>query len=477
MLLTALSTSTRNCVFIATRVRCWPAVNVSRLITGQQIPFTDSVQSYRKEVEEICQKFEESREQFKAVTNSVEHSRNRLQLMVTQACRDISAKEEEEIAKIRNKSRLLQDKVTQIGQERGAIYDKVLNSNRDKMNRAEQIIASVKDLIEQADDFELLDLKPKVMHNLEFHKDLQFESAQHSQSFVGFKCHDVVHDADLGEILDEEKWQLKTEFGKEGEGGGEFKVADEVACFSNGNIVVIDTGNKRLSTFNSTGCFKTTGVQSQTEEGTLKNPFDLAITCDDMILIIDGQNVKVYDNNLKYIRQFPTHDDAEGQSQSIPISIAVDKKNRVAVADSGRKLIYVHNLDGSTTSTISNEMIGNPCSLAISNKGRLVFANTESMRVLCVDFTGNEVFNIKGTTGIDGKPVTPTGVCCDDAGDIYVSVHCDTYGNCEVHHYDPEGVHIGRVAHGLYNPLGMTFTPAGDLVVADTHSVKIFQRV
>ena len=251
--------------------------------------------------------------------------------MVTQACHDISAKEEEEIAKIRNKSRLLQDKVTQIGQERGAIYDKVLNSNRDKMNRAEQIIASVKDLMQQADDFELLDLKPKVMHNLEFHKDLQYESAQHSQSFVGFKCHDVVHDADLGEILDEEKWQLKTEFGKEGE--GEFKVADEVACFSNGNIVVIDTGNKRLSTF------KTTGVQSQIEEGTLKNPFDLAITCDDMILVIDGQNVKVYNNNLKYIRQFPTHDDAEGQSQSIPIGIAVDKKNRLAVADSGRKLI------------------------------------------------------------------------------------------------------------------------------------------
>ena len=120
------STSTRNCVFIATRVRCWPAVNVSRLITGQQntnySEIADSVViSYRKEVEEICQMFEESREQFKAATNSVEHSRNRLRLMVTQACRDISAKEEEEIAKIRNKSRLLQDKVTQIGQERGAM--------------------------------------------------------------------------------------------------------------------------------------------------------------------------------------------------------------------------------------------------------------------------------------------------------------------------------------------------------------------
>ena len=49
-------------------------------------------------------------------------------------------------------------------------------------------------------------------------------------------------------------------------------------------------------------------------------------------------------------------------------------------------------------------------------------------------------------------------------------------GDCEIHHYDPEGVHIGRVAHGLRNPLGMTFTPAGDLVVADLHSCNIFHR-
>ena len=344
------------------------------------------------------------------------------------------------------------------------------------MNRAEQIIASVKDLMQQAEDFELLDLKPKVMHNLEFHKDLQFESAQHSQSFVGFKCHDVVHDADLGEILDEEKWQLKTEFGKKGEGDGEFKHARGVACFSNGDIVVADTRNKRLSMFTSAGCYKTTGVHSETEEGKLKSPWGVAVNSDDMLLVTDGQNVKVYDNNLKFIHQFrPSQYDIEGHSKSLLCGIAVDKKNRVAVADGGRKLISLHKLDGSIISVISNEMIDNPCRLTIRNKDRLIFTNYKR-GVLCVDFTGNEVFNIK--TSIDGKPVKPTGVCCDDAGDIYVSAHIDRKRrSSEIHHYDPEGVHIGCVAHGLYNPLGMTFTPVGDIVFADFYSVKIFQRV
>ena len=195
-----------------------------------------------------------------------------------------------------------------------------------------------------------------------------------------------------------------------------------------------------------------------------------------MLLVIDGQNVKVYDNNLTFIHQFrPSQDDVEGHSNSVLTGIAVDNKNRVAVADGGRKLISLHNLDGSITSTISNEMIDDPCYLTISNKDRLIFTNYKR-GFLCVDFTGNEVFNIK--ISIDGKPVKPSGVWCDDAGDIYVSAHIDgKLGSCEIHHYDPEGVHIGRVAHGLYYPLGMTFTPVGDLVFADWFSVNIFQRV
>ena len=113
--------------------------------------------------------------------------------------------------------------------------------------------------------------------------------------------------------------------------------------------------------------------------------------------------------------------------------------------------------------------------LAFSNMECVIFSNYNNRSVMCVDLTCNEVFNI--ITSIDGKPVKPTGVCCDDAGDIYVSVHSGNQGDCEVHHCDPEGVHIGRVAHGLFNPLDMTFTPAGDLVVADGHSCKIFHRV
>ncbi len=97
------------------------------------------------------------------------------------------------------------------------------------------------------------------------------------------------------------------------------------------------------------------------------------------------------------------------------------------------------------------------------------------MKRICLDFMGNEVFN--KSTSIDGKPVKPFGVGCNDFGDIYVSVHYGLLGTGEIHHYDASGEHIGCVAHGLYKPAGMTFTPTGDLIVADKHSVKILHGV
>ncbi|XP_071787521.1 uncharacterized protein [Asterias amurensis] len=436
----------------------------------------DSIRSYRRAVDEALQKFDDCRKQFQKVDDSIKHSQQRLQLMVDQALRDIVAKEEEEITKIRNASRLLQERVTQIGQERGEGFESIQSSNHDKMSRAEQIVASVNDLMQHADNFELLDLKPKVMHNLDFHKELQFQTVQHSKSFIGFKGHGIVTDADLGEILEEEQWEVKTEFGKCGEGEGEFELAVDVVCFSNGDIVVIDSLMCLLSTFTSKGSYKSTGVQSGTEDGKLKQPFGVTVTSDDLLLVTDGQDVKVYDRELRYIRQFRTsQNQVEGQSESLLRGIAVDKKDRIAVADCKRKVISLHNMDGSIISTIHHGDISSYCYLSVSSKERLIFTNYGKMKLVCVDFLGNEVFNI--STSVDGKYFNAYGLCCDDAGDIYVSVRCIGWGTDEIHHYDASGEHIGCVARGLFYPLGMTFTSTSDLIVANWYSVKVLRRL
>ncbi|XP_071796141.1 uncharacterized protein [Asterias amurensis] len=436
----------------------------------------DSIRSYRRAVEKALMKFDECRKQYNKMDDCIKHSKHRLQIMVDRALRDVVAKEEEEVAKIRKASHLLQERITQIGQERGEGFESIQSSNHDKMSRAEQIVASVNDLMHHADNFELLDLKPKVMHNLTFHKELQFQTVQHSKSFIRFKGHDVVTDADLGELLEEEKWEVKTKFGKKGEGDGEFKWAEGVACFSNGDIVVADIVRELVFTFTSEGSYKSTGVQSGTEDGKLKQPRGVAVTSDDLLLVTDGQDVKVYDRELRYIRQFrPSQNEVEGQSASLLFGIAMDNKDRIAVADCGREVKSLHNMDGSTISTICNDDITKSSHISVSNKERLVLANFYDMKIVCLDFMGNEVFNIRPS--IDGKRLRPYGVCCDEAGDIYVTNHNSKRGAKEIHHFHASGEYIGCVARGFCWPMNMTFTPTGDLIVADKNSVKILHRV
>ncbi|XP_038051815.1 tripartite motif-containing protein 2-like [Patiria miniata] len=437
------------------------------------IGITDAIESFRKSVTDILQTFEKSKEQFASNEDSINHARKRLQKKLAQARSDISAQEEAEIAKIRNKAKLLTEKVDEIGQERDSEYEKALKHNREQMERADQIVTAVNDLMRQADDIELLELKPKVMHNLEFQKELKCEPAKVDMAFIGVKCQDVVSDTNLGEILLNEKWHLKEEFGKEGTGDGKFQWAAGVACFSNGDVVVTDVTQKRLSLFTSNGQFKTS-VDQGTDSNQLENPWRVGVNCDDLLFVTDEDKVKIFDNKLQFVREFtPSVDDAEGPSKSDLSGIAVDKQ-RVAVIDWGRKVISVHNLDGSLIASTSNHLVRHY--IAMSNKERLIFTNYKEKRLMCVDLKGNEVFNVM--TVLNGKPAKPTGVLCDDDGSIYVALHCGTEGDIdEVHQYDSNGAFISTVAQGLYNPLGMAFTPAGDVLVACRHSVKIFERM
>ncbi|XP_038052446.1 tripartite motif-containing protein 2-like [Patiria miniata] len=427
----------------------------------------DSVRSFRRDVDDALLQFEKCKQRIKSTNNSIELARDILKDKLAQARIDISANAEIVVAKIRNKAKLLTEKVDEIGQERDRGFEKALTNNCDHLKRADQIATAVNDLKRKADGFELLELKPKVMRNLEFQKELNCEPAKLDMAFIGVKCQDVVSDTDLGEILLKEKWPLKEEFGKKGNRYGEFLFARGVACFSNGDIAVTDTELKRLSIFTSNGRFKLSATRRSHQ---LDAPLGVAVNTDDLLFVTDKKKVKVFDNNLCLVREFtPSQDGASELS-----AIAVDKaSDRLAVADSGRKVISVHLLDGSLVTTIPNENVNR--GLAMNNKDRLYIPNYDKKTLSCVDLKGNEVFNIK--TFIDGSPASPVGVLFDDHGYINVTLHHGSRGSGKVQQYNPNGFSVRTVAEQLYNPLQMAYTPTGDLIVADRHSIKIFQRM
>ncbi|XP_038053618.1 E3 ubiquitin-protein ligase TRIM56-like, partial [Patiria miniata] len=261
---------------------------------------SDVIKSIRKNVNDELQKFEKIKKQLSSNGDSIKQARNGLQKKLAQVRSAIAAKAEEEIAKIRNKAKLLTEKLDKIGEERDSEFEKALLYNHEQIERADQIATAVNDLMRRADDFELLARKTSVMRNLEFQKEIKCEPAKMDMAFIGVKCQDVVSGWALGEPL------------------------------------------------------------------------------------------------------------------------------------------------------------------AMNNKGRLMFTNYEEKKLLCVDSKGNVHFSV--TTYLNGKPAKPTGVLCDDDGSIYVAVHSGELNKNGVQHYHSDGAFISTVAQGLRNPIGMAFTPSGDVV-------------
>ncbi|XP_038065654.1 uncharacterized protein LOC119735792 [Patiria miniata] len=146
----------------------------------------------------------------------------------------------------------------------------------------------------------------------------------------------------------------------------------------------------------------------------------------------------------------------------------------VALGVETKKVISLHNLDGSPIRTLPADLVED--NLAINKTKELIFTNYRRSRLVSMDLYGNKVFSVETTH--KGKLVKPMGVCCEGHSNIYVAVHLGLgRGEGEIHHYDNEGRKVGHIIQSLYNPLGLALTPRGELVVADKNSVKIFQKV
>ncbi|XP_038051266.1 protein lin-41-like [Patiria miniata] len=273
-----------------------------------------------------------------------------------------------------------------------------------------------------------------------------------------------------GLTIPDKKWTLKTDIKQAGCHGDDGLVGycTDVAVYADGSIVIADTEGNRLVTLGPEGQFIRVHP-SNDRPGCVDNPTGVAIDKDDQLLVLDDNiSLKFLNRDEKLVRQFTPF----AESGGVPSCIAVDGDGQTAIGDEENEIISIFTSDGSAVKTIQAPMIGDY--LTIDSKNNLLYTNFSEKKLLSLDYHGNPVISMD-TVGEDGKPIHPSGVCCDSAGDIYVSAQSSPEIECgEIHHYDPEGRYKGRVIQGLCNPFGVIFTPSGDLVVADGVSVKIF---
>ena len=252
-------------------------------------------------------------------------------------------------------------------------------------------------------------------------------------------------------------FQNDADFGGAGSGDGQFNNASGVAVGGpSGRIYVADTGNDRVSVFDS-------ALEPVSHITGLDGPSGVAVDGSGRIYVADTGNdrIAVFNPALESVLGITGLDGPSG--------VAVDGSGRIYVADTGNDRIEIFN---PALQPVSRIDFAGPSGVAVNGSSGHIY----------VVGTGNDlvaVFNstLNRTADITRSFAGPSGVAVDSAsGAIYVA---DT-GNDRVSVFGPAGHHIADIAGPFHMPSGVAVNgSSGTVYVADTGNdlIRIFDTV
>ena len=215
-------------------------------------------------------------------------------------------------------------------------------------------------------------------------------------------------------------------------------------AYSNGFVYVADSGHNAVK-----GVFPPfTGPKHgtiNTEIKKLQNPSDIVLDGGGDLYVADTDASKIM---LKDTEGTPLH--AIGSGFNRPVSLALDAKLNVYVADSGNNAIKKITPKGKTSTLASTP---DPEGIAVDKHGTVYFTN----------HTNGTVDAIKGGTvsTIASGFVFPWGVAVDAHDNVYVA---DNSAG-KIDEIAPNGT-VTTVVSGLNQPEGISLDPHGNVYVA-----------
>ena len=186
------------------------------------------------------------------------------------------------------------------------------------------------------------------------------------------------------------------DYGKE---DGQFEWPVQIITNENGQILVSDEANHKISIFDPNGQFVSRWGIAGSGKGEFLGPAGMAFNLKGELLVVDAKNNRIqsYSPSGEFISEFGSEGEAVGEFKN-PWGIHVDENGLVYVADWGNNRVQILSPDGNPEFVIDS---ATPDGLTIKH---------------------------------------PTGVAVDGHGDIYIS----DWGNNRVLQYDPNGRYVWR---------------------------------
>lgn len=389
-----------------------------------------------------------------------------------QAKDEINATADAKIVKIDKQRAELLNKVARLQEDRGHDLQEAMINVHGLTQRAKYSNTLAMILLKEAGDNHFLSLYMMLGKALKaLIKTKPIDVDQRLEIVTYSKSESVVNLGRLSETI--ESWLLVKTYGKRD--SDDFKCALGVAACPNGDIVLADEGHKRVVIFGLDGEFKQKLQDPKKSRGSgddQPQPCGVAVNSLGHCIVVDKtKSVKVYDDKGKYVDEFDI-DIRRGQSGKA-VCVAVDAKDRILIGDKSRSLLTIHSPDGTLIERL--ELNLNPWFLAVNSREQIIICDFDAGKIVAIDYSGAIQFTME--TIVDGNRIRAAGICCDSNDDIFVSLHSgDEKGSYPICQYNPRGKFLGCVATGLYNPLGLAFTADGKLAIADTSSVKLYQK-
>ena len=223
-----------------------------------------------------------------------------------------------------------------------------------------------------------------------------------------------------------------------------------VACLDD-CIHVFDQGGHKKRTIGSGG----------SGDGQFCGPFGISIKGDVMYVADTGNDrIQKLTTGGQFLQKFGQHGSCQGQF-SYPVSVIIDQRDRMIVADNKNHRVVILDQNGSWLLTINGNVSNaqgfkDPRGLALDSQGNIHVAAWGSDTI--------KVFTPEGTyVRSYGDVMGPSGIVIDEDG---YSLVCENSGN-GISIFDPQGNQIHTVGN-LNEPHGLALDPlSGSMYVAN----------
>ena len=273
-------------------------------------------------------------------------------------------------------------------------------------------------------------------------------------------------------------------FGSLGTGTGQFNHPTGIAIDAKGNLWVVDTNNRRLQKFDSTGKYLTSFGTLGTGNGQFKRPTDVAIDSSGNLWVTDSGNNRVqkFDETGTYLSQFGSLGTGNGQFKE-PEGIDFDPSGNIWVADTYNGRVQAFDSKAKFIRVVGSKgtaegQINEASDVAIGLENHVWVADWNN-RVSEFTSEGAFIRRIGSKGSANGQFLHADAIDGDSSGTVWVGDE----GNNRVQKFNESGEYLGKFGAsgsgaGQFSfgwPMDVTVGAEGKIWVSDTKNNRLQQ--